>query len=45
MQVGMIYLKTGGGTQTYLAFLTLGFCSCFFVFGRIHTAPNSLTFL
>jgi hypothetical protein len=43
MQFGVIYLKTQGSTQPYVAFSTLEFRSCFFVFGGTHTAPNSLT--
>jgi hypothetical protein len=43
MQFGVIYLKTWGGTQPYVASSTLEICSCFFVFGRTHMAPNSLT--
>jgi hypothetical protein len=42
-QFCMIYLVTWGSTQHYVAFLTLVFCSCFFVFGGTHTSPNSLT--
>jgi len=43
MQFGVIYLETWGSTQPYVAFSTLVACSCFFVFGRSHTAPNFLT--
>ena len=43
MQFGLMYLKTWGGTQAYLAYSTLGLCSCFFVFGRKHMAPSSVT--
>jgi hypothetical protein len=43
MQFGVIYLKTRGSTQPYVALSTLEFCSCFFVFGGAHTAPNSRT--
>ena len=43
VQFGVIYLKTWGGTQPYVASSTLEICSCFFVFGRTYMAPNSLT--
>ena len=43
MQLGVIYLETWGSTQPYVAFSTLEFCSCFFVFGATHTAANSFT--
>jgi hypothetical protein len=43
MQFGVIYGKTLGGTQPYIVFSTPEFRSCFFVFGGIDTAPNSLT--
>jgi hypothetical protein len=43
IQFGMIYLDTSGSTQPCAAFLTLVFCTCFFVFGRTHMAPNFLT--
>ena len=43
MQFGKIYLKTGGGTKPYVAFKTPKFCSCVYVLGRTHIAPNSLT--
>ena len=42
MQFGVIYLKTWASTQSNVAFLIIVFCSCFFVFGRTHKAPNSL---
>jgi hypothetical protein len=37
MPFGTIHLETWGNTQPYVA------CSCFFVFGRTHTAPIFLT--
>jgi hypothetical protein len=43
MQFGVIYLKTWGSTQPCVAFLTLEFRSCSFVFGGTHVVPNSLT--
>jgi hypothetical protein len=43
MQFVVIYLKTWGGTEPYVAFSTPEFHSCFFVFGRTCMAPNSLT--
>ena len=42
MQFGVIYFETWGSTQPYVVFMTLVFCSCFFVFGRTHMTPNSL---
>ena len=42
MHFGVMYLETWGGTQTYVAFSTLEFCSLFFVFGRTCMVPNSL---
>jgi hypothetical protein len=43
MQFGVIYLKTWGSTQPYVALSTLEFRSCFFVFGGTHMAANSFT--
>ena len=43
IQFGMIYLDTWASTQPCVALLTLVFCTCFFVFGRTHMAPNFLT--
>jgi hypothetical protein len=43
MQFGVIYLETWCSTQLDVAFLTLEFSSCFFVFGGTHTAVNSFT--
>jgi len=43
MQFSMIYLKTWGGAQPYVAFSTLEFQSCFFVLGGTRTARNSLS--
>ena len=43
MQFDVIHLETWGGTQPYVAFSTLEYCSCFFVFGGTHTALNCLT--
>ena len=43
MQFGVIYFKPWGVTQTYVAFSTLEFHSCFFVLGGTHAALNSLT--
>ena len=43
IRFGVIHLEAWSSTDTYVAFLTFVFCSCFFVFGRKHTAPNSLT--
>ena len=43
MWFALIYLKTWGDRQLYVAFSTLEFSSCCFVFGRIFTVQNSLT--
>jgi len=43
MQFAVIYLKTRNGKKCYVAFLTLEFHSCLFVFEGTNTAPNSLT--
>ena len=43
MRLGVLHLETWDSTQPCIALPTLEFRSCFFVFGRIHTAPNSLT--
>ena len=42
MQFRVIYLETWGSTQPCVAFLTLEFRSCFFVFGGICKALNFL---
>ena len=42
MQFCVIYLETLGSTQPYVAFLTPGICSCFFVFGGTRKALNFL---
>jgi hypothetical protein len=44
VQFGVIYLKTWASTQPDVAFWTLEFYSCFFVFSGTHTTTNSLTF-
>jgi hypothetical protein len=44
MQFGVIYLKTQDGTQLYVSFSTF-IHSCFFVSGRTHAAPDSLTLI
>ena len=43
MRFGVIHLEAWGSSDLYVAFLTFVFCSCFFVFGTTHAAPNSLT--
>jgi hypothetical protein len=43
MQFGVMYLKTWGSTQPYVAFSTLEFHSFFFVFGGTHMAASSFT--
>jgi len=45
MQFGVMYFETWHSTWPYVAFCTLVFCSCVFVFGGTHMAPNSLTLL
>jgi hypothetical protein len=43
MQFGVIYLKKCVRTQPYITFSTLNFRFWFYVFGRTHAAPKSLT--
>jgi hypothetical protein len=43
MQFGVTYFKTWGTTQPFIAFSTLIFCSCFFVFGRTNGTEFSYT--
>jgi hypothetical protein len=40
----VIHLETYGSTQPHVAFWTLEFCSCCFVFSERCTAPSSLPF-
>ena len=42
MQFGVIHLEIWGSTDPFVAFWILICCSGF-MFGRTHTAPNSLT--
>jgi hypothetical protein len=48
MQFGMLYLKTWVSTQPHIAFWTLNFIVCLFIYlfisGRTHTAPYPLPF-
>jgi hypothetical protein len=43
MQFGVTYFETWGSTQPHVAFSTLVFCSCFFVFCWTQKALKSLT--
>ena len=43
MQFGVMYLDTWGNTQPCVAFSTLVFCSCLFVYGGTYLEPNFLT--
>ena len=44
MQFDVIYLEIGAGLQPNVAFWTLEFCSCVFVFSRTCMTPNFLPF-